>query len=223
MWPLVLLPCGDKVRPLLLSSAAALPSLSVGERGISGLASSSDAGMECGHCYFARRPRSFPFIFAHEKSKQNFGRGSPPRRASDSKAVPSSFEQGGVPRRERTFREKDQREQGDTHVARRLARRFVASLVASSPRSSRRQRRHREGVDAAGEGVATAALALRGRRRHHVDDDDRPVWEGTATATRTLDPSGRGRQRRRQRRGGHRKDADAVGEGRASVTPLSGR
>ena len=130
MWPLVLLPRGDKVRPLLLSSAAALPSLSVGERGISGLASSSDAGMECGHCYFARRPRSFPFIFAHEKSKQNFGRGSPPRRASDSKAVPSSFEQGGVPRRERTFREKDQREQGTLTL-------LVALLVALLPCSRR--------------------------------------------------------------------------------------
>ena len=45
MWPLVLLPCGDGVRPLLLPLAAALPSLSVTEQSSSGLTSSSVAGM----------------------------------------------------------------------------------------------------------------------------------------------------------------------------------
>ena len=54
MWPLVLLPHGDGVRPLLLPSAAALPSLPVTERSSSGLASSSIAGMVRNHCYFPR-------------------------------------------------------------------------------------------------------------------------------------------------------------------------
>ena len=60
MWPLVLLPRGDGVRPLLLPSAAALPSLPVTERSSSGLASSSVVGMVRDHCCFPRRPRSFP-------------------------------------------------------------------------------------------------------------------------------------------------------------------
>ena len=68
MWPLVLLPCGDGVRPLLPPSAAALPSLSVTERSSSGLASSSVAGMERGHCCFPRRPRSFPLCPKRQSS-----------------------------------------------------------------------------------------------------------------------------------------------------------
>ena len=86
MWPLVLLPRGDKVRPLLLSSAAALPSLSVGERSISGLAllcsaaalfpssvpeesggmSSFLAGMDRGHYCFPRQPRILHLLLLSE-------------------------------------------------------------------------------------------------------------------------------------------------------------
>ena len=47
------------------------------------------------------RAPSFLFVSAHEKSNQNFGRGSPLRRASDSKAEPSERGAGGAERHSR--------------------------------------------------------------------------------------------------------------------------
>ena len=77
-------------------------------------------------------------------------------------------------------------------------------------------RRHQEGVDAVGEGVATAKTLALGRRRRH---DDRPAWGGDGDGDAGVGEGTPERGRRSLRLGG---DGDGTPASSKPKLPTSG-